>query len=73
MISHGSDIDIAMAQTPKPIKYLAEELGLFASEVIKDMHSLQYELYGHTKAKVALSVLDRLKHRSNGKYIVVTG
>lgn len=59
-----SDIDIAMAQSPKPIKYLAEELGLFIPE---------YELYGHYKAKVSLSVLDRLKNRKNGKYVVVTG
>lgn len=28
-----SDIDIASAQTPKPIKVLAEELGLAPSEV----------------------------------------
>lgn len=28
-----SDIDIASAQTPKPIKDLAEELGLASSEV----------------------------------------
>jgi methylenetetrahydrofolate dehydrogenase (NADP+)/methenyltetrahydrofolate cyclohydrolase/formyltetrahydrofolate synthetase len=53
-----------MAQSPKPIRYLAEELGLFTPE---------YELYGHYKAKVSLSVLDRLKNRKNGKYIVVTG
>ncbi|TPX65722.1 hypothetical protein SpCBS45565_g04915 [Spizellomyces sp. 'palustris'] len=59
-----SDIDIAMAQKPKPIKIVAEELGLFPSE---------FELYGPTKAKVNLSVLDRLKHRQDANYVVITG
>ncbi|KAI9332000.1 formate--tetrahydrofolate ligase-domain-containing protein [Zopfochytrium polystomum] len=59
-----SDIDIAMAQQPKHIKRIAEELGLFSHE---------FEEFGATKCKVSLSVLDRLKHRKNGKYIVVTG
>jgi methylenetetrahydrofolate dehydrogenase (NADP+)/methenyltetrahydrofolate cyclohydrolase/formyltetrahydrofolate synthetase len=59
-----SDIDIAQAQTPKPIQLLAKELGLFASEI---------DLYGRYKAKVKLSVLDRLQSRHNGKYVVVTG
>ncbi|KAI8814643.1 formate--tetrahydrofolate ligase-domain-containing protein [Cladochytrium replicatum] len=59
-----SDIDIAMAQKPKPIVRLAEELGLYPAEI---------ESYGQYKAKIQLSVIDRLKHRKNGKYIVVTG
>ncbi|KAJ3083515.1 tetrahydrofolate synthase, partial [Quaeritorhiza haematococci] len=59
-----SDIDIASAQTPKPIKKVAEELGLFSAE---------YDLYATYKAKVSLSILDRLKHRQDGKYVVVTG
>ncbi|CAG8552682.1 2282_t:CDS:10 [Diversispora eburnea] len=59
-----SDIDIAMFQTPKSIKLLAQELGLALNE---------YELYGNTKAKVNFPVLERLKSRKNGKYIVVTG
>ncbi|KAI8622398.1 formate--tetrahydrofolate ligase-domain-containing protein [Chytriomyces sp. MP71] len=59
-----SDIDIAMAQRPKPIKRIADELGLFANE---------FEEYGSTKAKISLSILDRLKHKIDGKYIVVTG
>ncbi len=33
----------------------------------------QVDAYGKFKAKVNLSVLDRLKHRKDGKYIVVTG
>ncbi|TPX30364.1 hypothetical protein SmJEL517_g06054 [Synchytrium microbalum] len=59
-----SDIEIASAQTPKPIKRVAEELGLFESE---------YELYGQSKAKVGLSVLQRLSHRRDGNYVVVAG
>ncbi|KAJ3168395.1 tetrahydrofolate synthase [Geranomyces variabilis] len=59
-----SDIDIAMAQTPKAVNIVAEELGLLNSE---------YELYGPSKAKVSLSVLDRLKHRKDGNYVVITG
>ncbi|KAI0362366.1 FTHFS-domain-containing protein [Trametes cingulata] len=59
-----SDIDIAMAQTPKPVAELAHELGLRPDEV---------ELYGKYKAKVELSVLDRLAHRKDGKYIIIAG
>ncbi|KAJ3249668.1 tetrahydrofolate synthase [Chytriomyces hyalinus] len=59
-----SDIEIAMAQRPKPIKRIAEELGLFPNE---------FEEYGPSKAKISLSILDRLKHKKDGKYIVVTG
>ncbi|KAI0726658.1 C-1-tetrahydrofolate synthase [Fomitopsis betulina] len=59
-----SDIEIAMAQTPKPIAHLAEEIGLQADEV---------ESYGKYKAKVELSVLDRLSHRKDGKYICIAG
>jgi methylenetetrahydrofolate dehydrogenase (NADP+)/methenyltetrahydrofolate cyclohydrolase/formyltetrahydrofolate synthetase len=59
-----SDIDIAKAQTPKPITHLAQELGLLPDEL---------ESYGKYKAKVELSVLDRLAHRKDGKYIVISG
>jgi methylenetetrahydrofolate dehydrogenase (NADP+) / methenyltetrahydrofolate cyclohydrolase / formyltetrahydrofolate synthetase len=59
-----TDIEIAMAQTPKPIVQLAEEIGVVPDEL---------ENYGKYKAKVSLSVLDRLAHRTNGKYIVVAG
>ncbi|CAG8697330.1 3690_t:CDS:10, partial [Funneliformis caledonium] len=46
-----SDIDVASAQIPKSIKTLAEELGLAPNE---------FELYGQYKAKVNLSVLERI-------------
>ncbi|KZT32654.1 FTHFS-domain-containing protein [Sistotremastrum suecicum HHB10207 ss-3] len=59
-----SDIEIAMAQTPKPIVQLAAEIGLQPSEV---------ESYGKYKAKVELSVLERLAHRKDGKYVVISG
>jgi methylenetetrahydrofolate dehydrogenase (NADP+)/methenyltetrahydrofolate cyclohydrolase/formyltetrahydrofolate synthetase len=59
-----SDIEIAMAQTPKPVTQLAKEMGLLPDEL---------ESYGKFKAKVELSVLDRLGHRKDGKYIVIAG
>jgi len=59
-----SDIEIAMAQTPKPIAELAQEIGILPGEL---------ENYGKYKAKVDLSILKRLEHRKNGKYIVISG
>lgn len=59
-----SDIEIAMAQTPKPVEDLAREVGLVPAEV---------EAYGRAKAKVDLGVLARLAHRKDGKYILVSG
>ena len=53
-----------MAQSPKAISSLADEIGLRSDEV---------DLYGKSKAKVSLSVLQRLQGRTNGKYVVVTG
>jgi formyltetrahydrofolate synthetase len=58
-----SDIDIAQAAYLKPIKQIAEEVGLMPSEL---------ELYGDYKAKVRLEVLERLKDVPDGKYIDVT-
>jgi formyltetrahydrofolate synthetase len=58
-----SDIEIAQACKLKPILQVAEEIGLKESEL---------ELFGQYKAKVHLSVRDRLKRRKNGKYIDVT-
>ncbi|KAL0946886.1 hypothetical protein HGRIS_013051 [Hohenbuehelia grisea] len=59
-----SDIEIAMAQTPKPVAQLAAEIGVLPDEL---------ESYGKYKAKVELSLLDRLAHRKDGKYIVIAG
>uniref|UniRef100_A0A8C1TVU7 Monofunctional C1-tetrahydrofolate synthase, mitochondrial n=1 Tax=Cyprinus carpio TaxID=7962 RepID=A0A8C1TVU7_CYPCA len=57
-----SDIEISRAQTPKPISQLAQEIGLLPEEL---------EAYGNTKAKVHLSLLNRLQHQPNGKYVLV--
>ncbi|KAF9580874.1 tetrahydrofolate synthase, partial [Lunasporangiospora selenospora] len=59
-----SDIDIALSQTPKVIRQVAEEIGLKSNE---------FDLYGQYKAKVDPNVLQRLEHRQNGRYVVVTG
>lgn len=58
-----SDIDIAQAATPKPITQIAAAAGIEPGEL---------ELYGSSKAKIRLSILDRLKDQPNGKYVVVT-
>ena len=58
-----SDIDIAQGAQLKPITLIAQELGLLPEEV---------ELYGEYKAKIRLSVLDRLKNVPDGKYVDVT-
>jgi methylenetetrahydrofolate dehydrogenase (NADP+) / methenyltetrahydrofolate cyclohydrolase / formyltetrahydrofolate synthetase len=59
-----SDIAVSRAQAPKIITQIAKEVGLSFWEL---------EPYGAYKAKVDLSVLKRLEHRKNGKYVVVTG
>jgi formyltetrahydrofolate synthetase len=58
-----TDIEIAQEAQLKPIALIAEELGLLPEEV---------ELYGEYKAKVRLSVLERLKDVPDGKYVDVT-
>jgi len=59
-----SDLEIAQEATLQPISKIASELGLLDDEV---------EQYGKYKAKISLEVLERLKDRPNGKFIVVTG
>lgn len=59
-----SDIDISRSQEPKSIVALAEEIGLLSNE---------FSPYGSKKAKIGLSVLQRLKNKKNGKYVVVVG
>jgi len=58
-----SDIEIAQAATPIVIDKIAAEVGILPEEL---------ELYGKNKAKVHLSVRDRLKNVPNGHYVVVT-
>jgi methylenetetrahydrofolate dehydrogenase (NADP+)/methenyltetrahydrofolate cyclohydrolase/formyltetrahydrofolate synthetase len=43
---------------------LAEEIGLSMSDV---------ELYGSTKAKVNINILERLAEKPLGKYVIVCG
>lgn len=59
-----SDIEISRAQTPKPVDQLAKEIGLLPEEL---------EVYGRSKAKVRLSLLDRLHNQPDGKYVLVAG
>jgi len=59
-----SDIAISRAQHPKAITTVAEEVGIAAHEL---------EPYGASKAKVDLKLLQRLGHRKNGRYVLVTG
>ncbi|NXY41932.1 C1TM protein, partial [Ceuthmochares aereus] len=59
-----SDIEISRAQNPKAVDVLAKEIGLLADEI---------ESYGQTKAKVRLSLLERLKDQPDGKYVLVAG
>ncbi|MEI6500685.1 MAG: formate--tetrahydrofolate ligase, partial [Armatimonadota bacterium] len=58
-----SDIDIAQQATMKPISEVAAGLGLLEEEL---------EYYGKHKAKVELSVLDRLADKPDGKLVLVT-
>ncbi len=59
-----SDIAVSRAQHPKQITKVAAEVGVLPGEL---------EPYGAFKAKVDLSLLRRLEHRRNGRYVVVTG
>ncbi len=59
-----SDIDVSRSQPPKPITRLAQEVGIAPHEL---------EPYGAYKAKVDLTLLKRLEHRRDGRYVVVTG
>ncbi|KAL8716713.1 MAG: hypothetical protein Q9225_005983 [Loekoesia sp. 1 TL-2023] len=59
-----SDIAVSRAQRPKPITRIAEEVGIASHEL---------EPYGASKAKVDLTLLQRLGHRRNGRYVLITG
>ncbi|HTK23144.1 MAG TPA: formate--tetrahydrofolate ligase [Gaiella sp.] len=58
-----SSLDIAQAATLLPIAEIAAEAGIEPDEL---------ELYGRYKAKVDLSILDRLADRPDGKIVNVT-
>jgi formate--tetrahydrofolate ligase len=59
-----SDIEIAQNARILPITDLADSVGILTSELYP---------YGKNKAKVDLSLLDRLQDKPDGKFIVVTG
>ena len=58
-----SDIEISRAAKPRQITEIAAAAGIRPEEL---------ELYGDVKAKVKLSIMDRLAGEPNGKYIDVT-
>jgi formyltetrahydrofolate synthetase len=58
-----SDLEIAQAAKMRPVLEVAKKLGIAEEEL---------DYYGRWKAKVHLSVLERLKDAPNGKYIDVT-
>lgn len=58
-----SDIEIAQSVTPNYIEEIAAGLGLTRQDI---------DLYGNYKAKINLSVLERLKDKPNGKLVLVT-
>ena len=63
-MSFPSDLEIARSVKPKPIVEVARALGLHDDEI---------ELYGSTKAKVALAAIRRLERENpRGKYVLVT-
>lgn len=57
------DQEIAKAAKLEPIEHVAKRYGIERGDL---------ELYGDIKAKVKLSILDRLKDRPNGKFIDIT-
>jgi formate--tetrahydrofolate ligase len=58
-----SSLEIAQAAKLRPVAEIASEIGLEPDEV---------ELFGNYKAKVGLSVLDRLRDAPGGKLVNVT-
>ncbi len=58
-----SDLEVAQAAVLQPISTIAAQCGILEDEL---------ELYGRRKAKVHLSVRDRLASVPQGNYIVVT-
>lgn len=58
-----SDLEIAQDADILPIAEIAEKAGILEEELVP---------YGQYKAKVKLSVLDRLADKPNGKYVDIT-
>lgn len=58
-----SDIEIAQKANMKPIKEVAEKVGIKEDDL---------ELYGKYKAKLSDELMDEIKDRPNGKLVLVT-
>jgi formate--tetrahydrofolate ligase len=58
-----SDIEIAQQAKMKPVSEIAEQWGIEEDEL---------ELYGKYKAKINLSIFERLKDKPDGKLVLVT-
>ena len=58
------EAESAGAKRPRYCAEIAKAAGVLASELSP---------YGTTRAKVPLSILDRLQDKPSGKYVVVTG
>ncbi|MCC7508379.1 MAG: formate--tetrahydrofolate ligase [Planctomycetes bacterium] len=58
-----SDLEIARDAKIENIEHVAKRYGIERADI---------DLYGDVKAKVKLSILERLKARPNGKYIDIT-
>lgn len=59
-----SDIEINRECKPKKIEEIGESIGLENDDLIK---------YGDYIAKIKLSILEKIKDKKDGKYILVTG
>lgn len=58
-----SDIQIAQEAKMKPIKNIAEDLGLSEDDI---------EYYGKYKCKISLDAYEKVKNNQDGKLILVT-
>ena len=58
-----TDLDIAHSVKPRPILDIGQQLGIHPEDLIQ---------YGPYKAKVSLGILERLKDRPKGRYVLVT-
>ncbi len=60
---HKTDLEIAREANPLPIGSVAERAGILDSEIIP---------FGSSKAKVSLSILDRIRSNPPGKLVLVS-
>ena len=58
-----TDVQIAQSAEMKPIKEIANQLGLVEDDL---------ELYGKYKAKISLEAISKVKDNENGKLVLVT-